>query len=83
MNPLVTILTPAYNEEKNIDRFLESVFNQTYNNIELILINDGSTDNTERVFYSYKGKLEEKGIKIKYFYQDNSGQAAADRKSVV
>ena len=77
MNPLVTILTPAYNEEKNIDRFLESVFNQTYNNIELILINDGSTDNTERVFYSYKGKLEEKGIKIKYFYQDNSGQAAA------
>lgn len=74
---LVSILTPSYNDSKYIPRFLKSVLNQTYKNIELIFINDGSTDNTEEVFYSFVEKFEEKNIKYKYFYQENQGQAAA------
>ena len=40
-NPLVSIVTPCFNGEKFIERFLNSILNQTYSNIELILINDG------------------------------------------
>lgn len=45
-NPLVSVLIPVYNEEKNIARALCSIGDQTYNNIEIIIIDDGSTDNT-------------------------------------
>ena len=43
---LVSIVTPCYNGEYFIRRFLKSILNQTYSNIEMILINDGSTDRT-------------------------------------
>ena len=40
----VSIVTPCYNGEKYLERFLKSILNQSYGNIELIFINDGSTD---------------------------------------
>ena len=46
-NPLVSILLPAYNAEKFIIEAINSITNQTYNNLEIIVINDGSTDTTE------------------------------------
>lgn len=47
--PLVSILLPAYNAELFIISALESILNQTYSNLEIIVINDGSTDNTEQI----------------------------------
>ncbi len=77
MNPLVSIITPCFNGEKYLDRYFNSVLNQTYPSLELIFINDGSTDRSEEIALSYEGRLSEKGICYTYLYQDNKGQAAA------
>lgn len=75
--PLVSVVVPCYNVEIYVGRFIESVLRQTYSNLELVLINDGSVDQTEQVVKSYREKLEERGIRFIYEYQDNAGQAAA------
>jgi glycosyltransferase involved in cell wall biosynthesis len=51
--PLVSVIMPCYNGEKFIGEAIESVTNQTYQNWELIIINDGSTDNSEKIIYKY------------------------------
>lgn len=76
-NPLVSIITPCFNGEKVMYRLLDSILSQTYSNIEFIFVNDGSTDESEKVWKSYCDKFEEKGIKYHYIYQDNQGLGAA------
>ena len=51
--PKISIIIPVYNGEKYIRRCLDSVINQTYNDIQIIVINDGSTDNTENILKTY------------------------------
>lgn len=80
--PLVSIITPCYNGEKFLDRYFESILKQTYENMELIFINDGSTDGTERLALSYQKKLENRGITFIYIFQENAGQAAAINKGL-
>ena len=79
--PLVTILVPAYNEEKCIARTLYSCIAQTYPNFEIIVIDDGSTDNTQRVVKAfknkYKTKLKKRKIQFKLIRQRNQGKARA------
>ena len=75
--PLVSVITPCYNGESYLERFLSSLLTQTYKNIEFIFVNDGSTDETEKIFELYKPKLEQRRISIRYIYQENKGQAAA------
>jgi len=70
--PLVSVCMPAYNAVKYIDEAIQSVLNQTYENIELIIVNDGSTDGTEQVLRKYEG-IE----KIKIIHAENRGQCAA------
>lgn len=53
-HPFISILVPAYNVEKYIDKCIKSVLNQEYTDYELIVINDGSTDLTEKVLSQYK-----------------------------
>lgn len=53
-NPLVSVLIPIYNGERYIHRCLNSILNQTYENIEIIVINDGSTDSTDAVLNDYR-----------------------------
>ena len=76
-NPLVSIISPCYNGEKYLVSFLESVLVQDYAPIELVFINDGSTDKTEQIVLSYKDKLSKKSIDLRYYWQKNAGQAAA------
>lgn len=52
----VSIIVPIYNEENNLRKCIESLINQTYKNLEIILINDGSTDNSKEIIDSYKDK---------------------------
>ncbi|WP_419725033.1 glycosyltransferase family 2 protein [Terrisporobacter petrolearius] len=52
-NKLVSIITPVYNGEKYIEECIKSVLNQSYKNIEMIIIDDGSTDNSENIIKKY------------------------------
>lgn len=73
----VSIITPCLNGENFLRRYLDSVLDQTYKNIELIFINDGSTDKTEEIVKSYICKFEQNGMDLIYVYQANAGQAGA------
>ena len=53
---VVSIIIPAYNSEKFIRRCLDSVVNQIYKNIEIIVVDDASTDNTEKIIKEYAEK---------------------------
>lgn len=75
--PLVSIITPCYNGEKCVKRYFESILAQTYGNLELIFINDGSEDKTEEIVFLYQQKFKEKGVSFIYLKQKNAGQAAA------
>ena len=70
-DPIVSIITPCYNGENYVQRFLDSILAQTYSSIELIIINDGSIDNTEKIVYGYKESLKTRNIKLVYIYQEN------------
>lgn len=76
-NAMVSIITPCYNGEKYLLPFFESILAQTYQNIELFFVDDGSTDNTGQIAQAYGRKLQERGIKFFYIFQENRGQAAA------
>ena len=82
MNKLVSIITPCYNGEKYVSRFLDSILNQTYKNIELIFVNDGSTDKTEEIVLEYLPAFRQEGMKLIYKRQANAGQAAALNKGL-
>lgn len=75
--PLVSIITPCYNSERYIGRYLSKILMQTYDNIELIIINDGSIDDTEKVIMEYKIDIEKRGYKITYIKQENRGLGGA------
>jgi glycosyltransferase involved in cell wall biosynthesis len=68
-NPLVSIIIPAYNAEKYIKGAIESALAQTYKNIEIVVVDDGSTDKTKDIVKEFADK------RIKYIYQKNSGVA--------
>ena len=75
MQPLVTVLTPAFNRASFITETVESVLNQTYGNIEYIVIDDGSTDGTFEILrqYSEAGRL----TLLTHENHSNRGQSAA------
>lgn len=66
-NPLVSIITPTYNHERYIGQCIESVLQQTYSDWELIIVDDGSTDETPNIIKRYKDS------RIKYLRQNNIG----------
>ncbi len=68
---LISVTIPVYNSQEFIERTIMSVINQTYKNIEVIVLDDGSTDNTGDIVR----KFQEKDIRIRYYYQRNQGLA--------
>ncbi len=73
-NPLVTIVIIAYNEEKHIAEAIESALAQTYPNLEIILVDDGSSDKTLTIARSYEPR-------IKVISQENSGNCSSPRNT--
>lgn len=72
--PLVSICIPAFNSEKWIDETIRSSLNQTWQNKEIIIVDDGSTDNTWNIIENYANKYP---TIIKIFQQENKGACAA------
>ena len=77
MNELVSIIVPAYQEESRIERCLQSILASTYTNLELIIVNDGSTDNTEKVIQDFKRKNEPQTALFKLVTVPRGGAARA------
>ena len=69
-NPKVSVVIPAYNHEKYVGEAIQSVLDQTFQDFELIIINDGSTDNTEAEILKFKDE------RIRYYSQENRGLSA-------
>jgi len=69
-NPLVSIVVPVYNGENFLREAIDSALAQTYPNCEIVVINDGSTDNTEQICLDY-------GDKIRYYKKENGGAPSA------
>jgi glycosyltransferase involved in cell wall biosynthesis len=76
MKPLISVIIPAYNAEKTILRTIESVLSQTYSNFELIVINDGSTDDTLNLIT----KIKDNRLKIHSF--ENAGLPSARNRGI-
>jgi len=71
MEPLISVIIPAYNQARYLKSAINSVLSQTYTNWECIVVDDGSTDNTSDLVHRFNHP------KIKYIYQKNSGLSAA------
>ena len=72
-NELISIIVPIYNIEKHIVRCLDSILAQTYHNIEVILIDDGSTDNSGKICDQYSSA----DTRINVFHKQNGGLVSA------
>lgn len=77
MNPLVSIIVPVYKVEAYLERCVESIIAQTYRNIEVILVDDGSPDRCGKMCDEYAEKYQV----IQVLHQNNQGQAAARNKA--
>ena len=75
----VTLIVPVYNSEDYIGRCLDSILNQTYQNFEILVVNDGSKDNSQKIINEYKEKYPNKIIAIE---QPNKGVAITRNESV-
>lgn len=78
MNPLVSIIVPIYNTQNYLTRCIESILSQTYVNMEIILVNDGSTDESLSVCEKFAGKDD----RIQIISQPNQGIMAAKRTGI-
>ena len=73
IQPKISIIVPAYNVEKYIRRCIDSILEQTYENFELLLVDDGSTDSTFDILNEYK----KKDSRVRVFHKKNGGQGSA------
>ena len=73
MEPLVTVAIAAYNVEKYLNEAMEYILNQTYKNIEILLVDDGSTDNTPQMCDA----IAEKDKRIHVIHKENGGLGSA------
>lgn len=79
--PKVSVIIPAWNEEVGIIKTVRSVIANTYHNIEMIIVNDGSTDNSDKVIRDFltriKHSKEQSNGTIKYIFKENGGKGKA------
>ncbi len=74
---MISVVVPCYNRSNLIKKCIDSVLNQTFKDFELIIIDNGSTDDTKAVVQSYI----DRDSRVKYFWQENTGSPAGSRNS--
>jgi glycosyltransferase involved in cell wall biosynthesis len=75
LKPLVSVIIPVFNTEKYLGEAIQSVLSQSYKPLEIIIVDDGSTDNTAKIVESF-------GSLVRYHYQKNSGPGAARNQGI-
>ena len=78
-SPKVSVIVPVYNTEKYLRKCIDSLVNQTLEDVEIVIINDGSKDSSEHIIKEYIEKYPDKFV---YRSQENSGQAVARNKAI-
>lgn len=78
VNNLISVIIPVFNGGKYISEALESVLAQTHENIEIVIVDDGSTDNTSQIAQEFMAH----NSSMKYVYQENQGLAASRNKGI-
>ena len=76
--PIISIIVPVYNAEKHLDKCINSILNQTFRDFELILVNDGSTDNSKVICENYSRKDK----RVKVISKKNEGVSIARNKGI-
>lgn len=74
---MFSVIIPAYNREKELVTCIDSVIKQTYGEFEIIVVDNGSTDNTKNVVQAYQMKDK----RVRYYWQENSGSPAGSRNT--
>ncbi len=77
-HPLISLIIPCYNAERSLEKCLDSVTQQSYSHLEIIIVDDGSTDNSSKIYVEFQRRDE----RIKIFHQNNSGVSKARNKGV-
>ena len=77
-NPLISVIIPVYKVEKHLEKCVDSVINQTYKNLEIILVDDGSPDNCPKICDEYAKKDK----RIKVIHKENGGVGSARNKGM-
>ncbi|MBD2465107.1 glycosyltransferase [Oscillatoria sp. FACHB-1407] len=82
--PKVSVIIPAYNAAKYVSQAIASVLNQTFDSYEVIVIDDGSTDDTQAVIESYRDRPLGEAVshRIRYYYQQNRGVSATRNRGI-
>ena len=78
MNNIISVIVPAFNIEAYLPRCLESILSQTYNHLEIVVVNDGSRDNTADVIDSYAAR----DSRIKAIHKENGGVTSARLRGI-
>lgn len=78
-NPLVSVVVPCYNHGKFLEETIRSVQQSTWSNIEIIIVNDGSTDHSEEV----ANKMANRYSNVRYVYQPNEGPSVARNNGIL
>ena len=82
MRPLISIVIPLYNKEKSIASTLQSVYEQTYTDYEVVIVNDGSTDKSLEAVNDFVSRLENGEWRMKIVTQENAGVSAARNRGI-
>lgn len=81
-NDLVTVVIPAYNHQDYVQETIYSIINQTHENIELVIFNDGSTDNTDTKIKELLSECKKRFVRLEYICKENEGLAATWNRAI-
>ncbi|MBE9143988.1 glycosyltransferase [Planktothrix mougeotii] len=80
-SPRISVIIPVYNGDRYMSQAIDSVLSQTYSSYEIIIVDDGSTDNTHQIIQHYIEKYQNQSL-IRYIFQPNQGVAAARNRGI-